>query len=61
MMFTKAKGTWQVETTKGQVVEAMRHVMETLAKYQDILPENKTNQFITFQYPRVLNTYTAVP
>eukprot|EP00957_Ditylum_brightwellii_P171489 13054812-Ditylum_brightwellii.AAC.1 len=33
--FTKSKGIWQVETTKGQVVDAMCHASEVLLKIRN--------------------------
>eukprot|EP00957_Ditylum_brightwellii_P040856 3092258-Ditylum_brightwellii.AAC.1 len=38
--FTKSKGIWQVETTKGQLLDAMHHVSEVLLKTRDQIPEN---------------------
>eukprot|EP00957_Ditylum_brightwellii_P091496 6967537-Ditylum_brightwellii.AAC.1 len=58
-VFTEAEGIWKCETTKGQVVKAMRHAMEALAKYCENLPESERNEFSAFPCPRVLNTYAA--
>eukprot|EP00957_Ditylum_brightwellii_P062210 4721101-Ditylum_brightwellii.AAC.1 len=54
--FTKTKGIWQVETTKTQVVEAMRHVTEVLGNIRDKTPERYKTLYSAFPYPRVLNT-----
>ena len=59
-VFTKIKGIWQVETTKFQVVEVMRHVTEVLDNICDKIPERCKMLFSAFPYPRVLNT-SCVP
>eukprot|EP00957_Ditylum_brightwellii_P049334 3743253-Ditylum_brightwellii.AAC.1 len=51
-VFTKTKGIWQVETTKMQVVEAMRHVTEVLGNIRDNIPERYKTLFSAFPYPR---------
>ena len=55
-VFTKTKGIWQVETTKNQVVEAMRHVTEALENIQDTFPDCYKTIYSAFPYPPVLNT-----
>eukprot|EP00957_Ditylum_brightwellii_P095279 7257130-Ditylum_brightwellii.AAC.1 len=47
-VFTNTKGIWQIKTTTGQVVEAMQHVSETLAKHQDDFPKVKKTSILLF-------------
>eukprot|EP00957_Ditylum_brightwellii_P086085 6549635-Ditylum_brightwellii.AAC.1 len=60
MVFSELKGIWQIETTKTNIMEAMRHVKEVLEEIRQNLLDGEINKYGAFPYPRILITY-AVP
>eukprot|EP00957_Ditylum_brightwellii_P135926 10367370-Ditylum_brightwellii.AAC.1 len=54
-VFSEQKGIWQIEKTKANIVEAMRHVKEVLEEIRQNLPDGEINKYSAFPYPQKMN------